>query len=833
MANGETQRAPDWPDWLREPAGPGPLSQGIGQIAPMILPIMSMLNFNPEQWAVGKLTGDPNAYLQSQWGGNNRIADIYAQEAQDAFFKVGSAQQARDDMQQRALSNYYRRLGYSEDTVRQKVASTSDYSPTGMISSYLMDSFNFEGMQREFTKGFMNMGMVAIDQGGETSGMNAAAYQAVGGTAQEANEFMNRQKRNIAAGRRFADVLSNDYARNPSGYGGLDAQQVSQVFSQMTSRNIIGLNDIMGATETEGDIGQSAATGKDIPQRVEQTKQRVKDMSRAVASMQELFGGTIPQVLDQMDGIFGGSAGAMGGAQLERRVLEIKQTAMVSGQSFESVGRMISAAQGYATQAGVDRGVGTQAALQTSLQIGGSYAGGGFNVRRVDREELRLNTLRANVAGAAGPLAQQYAGALSLYLQRNEGATSEDFAQLVRKNNVSDLAGLARITGASTNDIQMMSRSEAAMIAMSDDPTVARFGSQAVARRATGYAISVLQADIANATGVQVAADQFTDAQGNLRGSDDLIKRLSGMEGISNIQAQSIVNNALESAGQNLGLGNAATFQAYLRQQRQSDELRRVRDMRTNFNVALNDKKRPGGARGVLNLLANGTAEEMDQFGEIAGAFFGSISTDEMEAGVKKAKAMTFATNVQSFLTGDKGSVQDRERLALITTAMTSGEMLNLSKEDSKKFMELAAGPVTTETIKAMADLVGPESYKKKQEIADLLGTELKTAGKSQDELREISVKAAIRKTEKELGRSLGASEEELLKGLTTGDRSIGDIYKGIEESDKLSLEDKKKLKENVASTALTVGAAPAQANMPEIFSRLVEVMQRIETKLD
>lgn len=586
------------PDYLNDP-GQGFIGQQLDALFPGATGLLSLMNIKPDRDIWNALAGNPYAYQQSAMGGSNTLLDIRMHEARKAF-KMTLDDDADERLRRQSMEGYYRVLGFDPGTAAERAGSR--YSPTGLLSSFAMKSFDFGGGREALTQGFLEMNITPITPG-------VIDERTMGG------EYVAKQRRMQDAARQFSKDLENTYAADPGQFGNLTYGETGQVFAEMASRDTLNIRNI---TNADGSANET---------RIRETTGRVQEMSRAVDAMQELFGGTIPEVFDRLDQVFGGSASAMGGRQLESRVRELKQLSAVSGQSIQATAQMIQVGQQYAEQAGFDSGIGTSAAMVTTAQIGVNVDSSGFNMRRVDMGRVRALALRNNVAAATSPFAQYYAGARQIYVERerqkpgNEGRTDDELSQefFDKTRNVRTLGGLSQVTGVSGTDIQMMSMSEEAQIAMQDDWRVAQAASRGDTERETTIVGSGVLRTL-RGRGVNITEEdvfETVDGQRVVRGREDIISRLTadgrnaGLEGtIRGLTNRSIQEYARIATNSRI---NASDFAVRQRQQAGAPRLRQLAFAQAQFESDVSEFSGAGGFMGVMNFLADASFGQVDK----------------------------------------------------------------------------------------------------------------------------------------------------------------------------------------------------------------------------
>lgn len=817
------------PDYQNNPET-GFLGQQLDSIMPGLTGLAGLLGIKPDRDIWNMAAGDPNAYQQSAMGGNNSMADIRMSTAR-ATFKQTLASEAAEDFRQRSVEGLNRVMGFPQGTAAERASSV--YSPTGLLSAFAMKSFEFDKGQENLTQGFLEMNLMPITPG-------------IIDNATMGSEYVSKQKRMQKAAADFSKNLGEAYTSNPGQFGNMTFGETGEVFAQMASRDTISIRDM---TDSSGGADES---------RIKQTTGRVQEMSRAVSAMQELFGGSIPEVFDKLDQVFGGSASAMGGQELEGRVRELKQLSSVSGQSLQATAQMIQVGQQYATNAGFDSGIGTSAAMVTTAELGVNVDSSGFNMRRVDMGKVRGLALRNNVAAATSPFAQYYAGARQLYMQNErmgrEGVTDEELSKefFDKTKNVRTLGGLSAVTGSSGRNIQLEAMSEAAQISLSDDPRVAQAASRGAAERETTTVGSGVLRTLRDA-GVNVnAGDVFEEVDGVrvVRGSDAIIKDLLGRTGnedkqseIRGLTNQAIASYATLATGSRL---NASEFNVRQRQQAGAPRQRALALAAAQFETEMAEFSGPGGFMGIMNFLADDSSGEdatdrKKTVGGFVSAFLGSMDPKDVNKATRKGDAEGYVAAAVSAFKDGKSDSATRERLGVIFSAIADpAQMSKIMKNRSKQELEAADqiirnGSVTAEDVKTLSYTFGTDKLRSKEDLqarlekagTSLTDFDLETGEGKRDALVKGALygKTGITSTKYKTAKEL---EAYLLKD----DTSMGDIYGRLKTSG-ISEAAQEAITNDLKKFSTGIDASPAQASLPDVLERLILVLTQIEAKQD
>lgn len=828
------------PDWLPPNSG----SDGISRLMDNLGGaggIMQAVGMNPDQMFWNYMSGNPYGHQQARFGGRPvNPADVILQRDRDDWFRYSNKQS--EAYRQQSLQGMYQMLGFNDATAarRSQNAMDSIYSPAGMVSSLAMLAHDVAGADKQFSQGLLAMNMYAP---------SLVTADLDGGT------FNARQRSSMKRAATAYDMLQKDYFDDVNGFGGLNLRDTSSVFSEMAQRGTIGSRSM------------------DTDDKAKKLVGRVKDMSKAVGAMQELFGGSIPEVMDRLDAVFGGTTSAMSGTQLHQRVAKLKQTSMITGQSLQSVAQMMMVGGNYAAQAGFDEGVGAAAAEETALGMGvnvADYMGSPQAMRRVNMGRVRAVSLQRNVAAATSRSAQYFSGALQLYKQNNAGKTSEDFLEAVR-SGPGGLTGLAQAAGegVSIRDVQNMSMSEEAQIAMSDDPTVTRYASGQSAQNNELLLATYLRANMNRLTGKNLSTAVFRDKDGKLKSREDIVKTLMEDHGISRADASGGVGATYNAVARSQGFRSGSELEAANMQQRGIEELRGVRDARSAFSQKMSSLSMRGGAIGILDYL-RGTISDEDyaklsdaekkemranrsvragKVGELFGAVMGSISADELTKGAVEnlnAQGKHIALEVLEATKGDgkdqSPEAQRRRRVGLsVLNNLQSVENVQYLKGKGKKakaakarFDALAekarTGDLSTDELEEMAYLTGDKEHREKMDMLKGSGfkDDFDTAednASRKEALRDAAAAAAIDKAD------LTADQKTQAKGILRKSKGKQAAYDALSNATGLESLDVDEIKEQARENEVKLGAAPAMGDMPVIMSKLVEVLEQLANK--
>jgi hypothetical protein len=741
------------------------------------------------------------------------MADVMGWENQQAYFNLQNLE--AKNYQQRVAEHWFQMTGNANAGIRAQNAASSIYNPVGLATQLGMMTYGQEGSRRAMAQGFMAMNIYAP------------------GPFDDPNGFRFGKQRDTLE--MFQEQMDMDFFADPGGYGGFNLQGRSEVFSQMSQRSMFGKND----------IGQRASS----------VSSQVKKMSQAVGAMQELFGGTIPELFDKMDAIFGGNAAAMGGDQLMSRVMKMKQTSQLTGQSLNSLAQMNMMGGQYAEMAGMDAGIGANAAEQTAIALGVNYAGGLTSTRRINQGRLRSASLRANTSATASRMSQYYAGAYMTFLEGQgldyNTMTAADRAKYSGKfaglaSGASSIGELATAAGSDVMSVRYASMSNAALEAMADDENIANFGIQGNISNAQG-AIARAMRRAVTSSGTKVDMSVFMN-KGQLRSTKDIISDLTSKYGMSRTQAQGIIDNQMEQAGGALYNMNGQELEAYFFQQRNAGGLRELRDNRAEF-----DKKMGGGVGGLLgimNFLGTEGAGSAN-LGQVLGSALGILTPEDQR---KKMSAGDFTKQGTQLANKMKAAFEaakkrgDHRQAGMIATAMnkisSAGSLTSLSTDQLKNLRRYVADIRENESgdISEPVELVWDMMAGDQERLADKALTDSGLTKEYGDAMQKADLTDA-----RQIGRTAAArsalkgikskqARERMRNALFGDEKKKDDDFTSIRDAKKrlkdlgVSDEERRQFISDLEKKADALKTGDPKQGLESILSRLADVLETLAT---
>jgi hypothetical protein len=739
------------------------------------------------------------------------MADVMGWENQQTYFNLQNEE--AKNYQRRVAEHWFQMTGNANAGIRAQNAASSIYNPVGLATQLGMMTYGQEGSRRAMSQGFMAMNIYAP------------------GPFDEPNGFRFGKQRDTLEG--FQEQMDMDFFADPSGYGGFNLQGRSEVFAQMSQRSMFGKADI----ET----------------RASSVSQQVKKMSQAVGAMQELFGGTIPELFDKMDAIFGGNAAAMGGDQLMSRVMKMKQTSQLTGQSLNSLAQMNMMGGQYAEMAGMDAGIGANAAEQTAIALGVNYAGGLTSTRRINQGRLRSASLRANTAATTSRMSQYYAGAYMMFLEREgfdyntmtaaqRAAQSKAFARAA--GGATSIGDLATAAGTDVMSVRYASMSNAALEAMADDENIANFGIQGNIKNAQGAIARAMRRAVTGA-GTNVDLSVFMQ-NGQLRSTKDIVDTLTSKKyGMSRKQAQGIIDNQMEQAGGALYNMNGQELEAYFFQQRNASGLRDLRDARAEFDTKMGGGV--GGLLGIMNFLGTEGAGSAN-LGQVFGAALGVLTPEDQRKKMSRGDFIKQGTKLANKMRAahqDAIKRGDHRQAGQIATVMhklgSAGGLTSLSSDQLKNLRgyvsDMMSGDIS-EPIELAWDVVAGDQ----ERLADKALTDAGLADKYAEamqkedltEARQIGRTAAARSALK--GIKNKQARERMRNALFGDESKKDDDFTSIRDAKKrlkdlgVSDEERRQFISDLEKKADALKTGDPKQSMENILSRLADVLETLAT---
>lgn len=699
------------------PSDPGtqkPASDLMNQMFPLMGQFAQMMGFDPDRAIINKLTGGNVMFPYGAMSNPINYGNAYQQQNRDRMF----AQVSKDittsiDMyRMQSLTGAYQAMGYDAADAESRAKADKAkgfYTPMGALSFLgttgfaMFGNYGTSGLDTVQAKSSMrNAGLAFGLQGKEL-------FSAIGQTNQIGQDYLlsrygmdpgKRADEQVKTYQNFASRFTDVYfgnAKNFSGstginsFGTLTYGGASEVMNQMVQRGQIGMDDLQDGSRRPGERAlriqrngwgaQPSDIGGAQNARADRVIRQVQDMSKAVKSMQELFGGTIPEVLDQLDAVFGKSSN---GTALNTRVLQLKHSAQRAGMSVSAAAQMAMVGSQYAQQAGDYRFMGGTAAIGAANLM--TPMPGGIH-EFTNNEQLRQDQLKLVSGAQSSVQAKNYSGAYMMYLQKNKltdtAQEQEKFYNAVQKSGGLTLDNLSKVAGASAADIQAAGHSESATKFRRDTQWSNMAASEQYMKRYNTTAGRMVQ-DILRGRGKNVKMSDIMGEDGVVD-AVAITKRLGlGAEDAGAITAT--LDDLAKSAGYESSY--AATDLAKSASRRRENQILSDRAVNVEKEMQRLYSKIPGFA-GVLEAFRTGGAggkETVKSVGDLTRAMLGLNEINLGDMNDEKVFSKVYEDAVGSMAEGkglDKGEKDVMNRVMKMT--MSPDEMANMVKTKEGK----------------------------------------------------------------------------------------------------------------------------------------------------
>ena len=783
-----------------------PFEQGLSNISPLLGMMGSA--FQLDKNIMQLLAGPGFARYGGSFDAPTNQANVFLNAQQTAMNQrtLEDVSTVASNYQQKFLTRTYESMGFSADTATAKAKNATDsyFNPMGLISEAMLGEHQFEAARIEMQKTSMAVGLQDTNSIINPMGrMSPAQLKKMGYDATTEAALLSKE----GQFKRLNKEFMTSYADDPFSFGGLNAGESGQVMSWMSKNGGINKNTL--AEENLRNMDGPNGTAGSAKSGASKVVDRVKEMSGAVSVMQEIFGGSIPELLQKMDAMFAGQAGGMDPATIKSRMLQFKHTAAVTGTSLETMGNMIGVSQQYLGALGADQSMGFGVTLNTA-QLMGSTTGETGN--RVNAEQYRSDTLKMRTGAAASERAKQASSAYLIWLDSKKGRKDDadtriEFEERVKKYGA-DLGGLAQAAGASASQVLLGGEAERVKNFQADNPM---FGGE-MAFAAKMQNVGALRAvRLRNALGKYGVIGAGEDI--NTLDQKTIIARLEakGLSAGEFGEAAGAVGNIFTSSARQMGFQGARAGASFdeLQQDRKEQNFNAGQVLsRANLDATMKEKfSGRFGMRGLMEAIANGDKD------------LGSLVASSI--GLEKKLSTEDATGVLSSLKGfitkegdsPRGKAMERMQNELVDT-LRSGKAL--TKEDKASMQKIFSGKLGEEElftemqnvyestsvegrkVKTVREAgLSDEFYKQENNAGRekvLHKAALKTAAKDALTIKEKDGKVNSSGYTEAIDKIVGgegavADKMELLKKAGLSEGQLGDIEKKFKENeDKLGV---------------------------------------------
>ena len=418
---------------------------------------------------------------------------------------------------------------------------------------------------------------------GMFSASSALGYQFGDRANTSVNDAINKNITNVST------TILKDWLAKPNEYMGMTGKDMGDVFRGMVST---------GAFNQRG--GSMDFEAKDV--NADDVKSKIQTTTRALSSIRDIIKGDVPQVIEQLRGIFGGSiVGDEGLMNAARGVNKLRMMADVTGTR---VGDMLQYAQGSGmlgqqitgrTEGGLAGGLVSSSILASNTQA----------IRGVDMGRYAQDVVARTTGGQWSGVGTMLSGAMASLNTKEEQAKFEAAIRgntgILTPEKISELLKSSTGLSMSASDILSASRSDAA-IRMSSENT---FGAEmAVAqqnRRSGMYRENIIKA----AFGSDFA--KLKGAIGDMDVGSLSLEELETFGGRADIskRAMNVISGymtpRLDAVAQSLGFQNSNAQSSFMRAQARSGMLLGVAKEMGELGEAYQNAG--GGIMGIIGTM--------------------------------------------------------------------------------------------------------------------------------------------------------------------------------------------------------------------------------------
>jgi hypothetical protein len=206
----------------------------------------------------------------------------------------------------------------------------------------------------------------------------------------------------------LTQAIATDFVNSPEAYNGLNGRQTGQLFAEMARTGALATSAGGGGADAESVIGT------------------VRQASETISQLQRLFKGTIPQLLDQVNTLFGADFQQTFGDGASAMLSNISNVGLASGFSSTNMTRlMMGANQITQSMGGETTGVGAVAMQAATIMRSGLMNSGENPMAWVTEPGLRATILRNTASAQNSSVNRLISGGVAL-IRAQAGADEED-----------------------------------------------------------------------------------------------------------------------------------------------------------------------------------------------------------------------------------------------------------------------------------------------------------------------------------------------------------------------------------------------------------------------
>ena len=795
-----------------------PFEQGLGLVSPLMGMLGSALNLDERMLRYlagpgmlrygGSFTQDFNQsnVLLNQWqsAALNRTVDTIGQQ--------------QVDMQRRFHESVYKQWGFSNPTAEARAQRDVNtfFSPMEFVSGLMMQEHRFDVGRTYMKRAALNMGVMNIEPLVRPGiGMSDEELAEIGMGSRA--EVRRRHTAQVGRIRGFHRDLTEAYKEDAFGFGGLDFGDVGAVENFMARAG--GLRDV--------DMTAKKGGNKNLVD-------KVRGMSETMSIMQELFGGAIPELLGKVESIFGPGAGAMSSEAMSTRLLQMKHTSQLTGQSMQNIMNTVGVSQRYLGMMGDTPIGGMQVALDVSAMLGRNFW---QDAPRMDAGRMQEETVKYRSGIFGADRTKTVAGAYLSWIEKTGRKDDEDSREAFQKGIArfgSDVTGLSRFTGIRSADIEAAGRGEAADIFREKDNFASLITLEAAEDRLTTERRRELKALFRNrkiraGRGVDIGEMSYDEIE-------DLIEQQvpAGQRHAVRTEVQKTLGGLAER------LGFSGGFRAHEKVREMRENLRKnegiVKHM-AELDLQLNKKLK--GRRGFRGLME--TIEEGDM--TVGGLVRGVTGIEKLDADVAGVMVEKYDELMEKYTEDGVLTAKGAALKGMFDTVVQKiTSKAPLTKKETEMLDKLVKSGDIDEletNVQEYFKVGGGEQGRQFALAAEAgLGEELTTKGTTAAARKEIFKKAAIQAAlkkalttnKKETGKEVFAKEryDAIIDAMSSADTQEARL-KILEKSGMTTDEYAKFEKEYAANKDLLgINKNP----METILERLITALDKLVTKL-
>lgn len=348
-------------------------------------------------------------------------------------------------LKQQAFQNLY---GISSSTAQELAKSESGMlqSLMGYGMSWLTGEYGYgafaEGLHENLARiSPVSPGYMAAHIGS----MSKARRRAYGIGA--AGEYRSGLEARMAAMTQLSTSVARDFGKDPTSFGGFTLGDQGALMRELSSA---GTFDTMGTDE----------------QSIRQMQQKIKKTSQALASLKDVLGKDVPEIVRNLEGLTGVNAlGTYSPEELQNIGVKLNASMAVSGLTMRDAAQFTTVAKTYAARYGGS----VEAAPEIARQMGLFVASRGAGMAHLNREKYFSESMKLISSAQQSRQAGDISGAYLIWQRQNKDILTDveadniaRFRNFMQDENAFDINSLGQALGVSREDIRNISYTEEA-----------------------------------------------------------------------------------------------------------------------------------------------------------------------------------------------------------------------------------------------------------------------------------------------------------------------------------------------------------------------------------